>query len=68
MGALAEEPFELLSGPEGTEIEPVRLELLQDRRIPVQVEFADPVVGDRQCLGLLSRGSQVRILPGAPVP
>ena len=56
VGALAEEPFELLGGPEETEIEPVRLELLQDRGIPVEVEFADPVVRDRQGPGLRIRG------------
>ena len=42
--------------PEETEIEPVRLELLQDRGIPVEVEFADPVVRDRQGPGLRIRG------------
>ena len=48
LGALAEEPFELLGGPEETKIEPIGLELLQDRGIPVEVEFPDPVVGQRQ--------------------
>ena len=56
VGALAEEPFELLGGPEETEIEPVGLELLQDRGIPVEVEFADPVVRDRQGPRLRIRG------------
>ena len=62
VGALAEEPFELLGGPEETEIEPVRLELLQDRGIPVQVEFPDPVVGDGQgtCAGITT---EVEVLP-----
>ena len=62
VGALAEEPFELLGGPEETEIEPVRLELLQDRGIPVEVEFADPVVRDRQgpCAGITT---EVEVLP-----
>ena len=38
------------------EIEPVGLELLQDRLIPVEVEFPDPVVRDRQGPGLRIRG------------
>ena len=50
-GSLAEESFELLGGPECIQVETVRLELLQDRGIPLEIQFTDPVVGDGQGSG-----------------
>ena len=46
-----EEPGELLGGPEGLQGHARLFELPQHGRIPVQVEFGNPVVGQRQFLG-----------------
>ena len=46
-----EEPGKLLGGPEGLQGHARLFELPQHGRIPVQIEFGDPVVGQRQLPG-----------------
>ena len=57
-----EEPGELLGRPEGLQSHARLFELPQHGRIPVQVEFGDPVVGQRQLPGP-GIGPRVQIHP-----
>lgn len=48
---VVQECGELRVAPDGGEVEAVRVELLDHVHIPLEVQFTDAVVGNRQCLG-----------------
>ena len=48
LAAFLQQPLEFRLVPEGREIEPVRQVLFEGLGIPVEIQFADPVIGQCQ--------------------